>query len=177
MAIKVMANNGPTVTYNAEEIGSIWNTFAGNSDYIIKNILNEMSVSHSTSSLKPTVGTGRAVVNGRLVSVTANTQITLPANLSNNYLVVRVDLSQPVGSEGFITYTSTLKTDNLNNGGTQRDLIIAQFSTSASGVSSFTDLREIKEGSGLSGSTFVVVKDENGAALATPITFELVKKL
>lgn len=156
MGIKVMADSGGQVTYNSAEIGAMFNTFSSNSDYIIQGIGDQMSVTTSASSLVITVHPGRAVVNGRMVDIPSNTDLTVPAGLSNVYLVVKIDLSQPVGSEGYLTYclSNQLRTDNLNNGGTQHDLVLGSFSTNSGGVTSYTDRRTIKSTSAVTPPTY-----------------------
>ena len=175
MTIKVMADSGGSVTYSASEIGAAWNTFAGGSDYIISDVGDEMLVVTSTSSRTVTVKTGRAVINGRVVDVTSDTSITVPASRSDLYLVLRVDLGQPVGSEGSITYctSSQIKDQNLNTGtGGIHDLVLGQFVSTSTGISTWNDQRNITSVSG--GARFRIIKDQNGNTLATPIIFEIV---
>ena len=178
MAIKVMADSGGTITYSAAEVGAAWNSFAGGSDYVIGDIGEEMSVTTSTSSLEATVKSGRAVLNGRLIEVTSNTSVNVPASVSNYYLVLRVDLSQPLGSEGSITYltgSSQVKTENLNNGSSgKHDLILGTFTSGASGIKSFTDLRSVINPTG-GMSKIRVIHDQNGNVLSDPLVFEIVK--
>lgn len=175
MAIKVMADSGGTVTYSAAEIGAAFNTFAGGSDYVISDIGDEMAVVTSTASLTVTVKTGRAMVGGRLVEVTSNTGYTVAASQTDVYLVLRVDLSQPLGSEGLITYATAaqIKEENLNTGtGGKHDLVLGKFTSSASGITSYSDQRNITAVSG--GARFRIIKDQNGGTLANPIVFEIV---
>lgn len=146
MAIKVMADSGGTVSYEAADIGAGFNVFASNKDFIIAGIDEEISVIYSATSLQIGINKGEAIICGRPVMINAIEQFTLPANQSTELnLVLRVDLTQPIGQEGLITYVSDgqIKADNLNNVNGQHDLILAKFKTNANGVSSFTDMRVI----------------------------------
>lgn len=175
MAIKVMADCGDQVLYTAEELGAVLRTFSNNTDYIIKGIGNQMAMTSSSSSLQVTVKTGEAVMCGRFVMIKSNETITLPANTTGK-LVLRIDLTQPVTFEGKLAYvTGSAKSDNLNNTGTgQYDLVLAEFVTGASGVTTLTDKRVISDSSG-SGSEvqyveqIIVRKDTNESTLSTPI--------
>lgn len=144
--IKVMADSGGSVSYNASDIGAGLNTFANNQDYIFQGVEDEMLVTYSSTSLQITVGKGRGIICGRPITIESPETFTLPANTSNIYLIVRADLTQAIGQEGYITYaaSSQLKSDNLNtSGGQKHDLQLALISTDSSGVSSFTDKRLI----------------------------------
>lgn len=89
---------------------------------------NGLSV--TTSGLICTINTGQALIQGRLVEVTTQTQITIPAN-STGYLCITVDLSKTNTSTGTpgntdyvvvigqlsIDFVETLTQDDLFNGG------------------------------------------------------------
>lgn len=168
MAIKVMANSGGTVTYNAEELGAAFNTFAGDSNYIVQDIGNEMSVSYSASSFEVTLNTGKAVVCGRPVTVTSDETVTLPGN-STYYLTLRVDLSKPAGAEGSLEYLlqNQIKSDNLNDINGQNDLVLGLIVTDSNGVSSFTDQRVIKSKIGTTSYNDLTDKPTIGNATLT----------
>ena len=148
MAIKIMADSGGTITYTAAEIGAAWNTFACNSDYIISGCGGEMQIGYSSSSLVITVANGKGVICGRVVSLTGSESFTLePNKTSGGFLVLRADLSMPVGSEGYLAWCDTesaIKTENLNNINGKHDLKLAKITTSGAGVVSVEDLRDIR---------------------------------
>lgn len=84
----------------------------------------------TTSGLVCTIATGQAIIQGRLIEITAPEVITIPAN-SSGYLCITIDLSQintSSGTPGNIDYTvvlgqlkveflETLTQEDLFNGG------------------------------------------------------------
>ena len=99
----------------------------------------------TVSGLIVTVGTGQAVIQGRLVEIVAPESITVPANSSGNICLV-VDLTKTndvSGSAGDQSYavtvnqvylsaiTGTLTQDDINNGGYVYELPIASFTSTA----------------------------------------------
>lgn len=177
MAIKVMADSGGTITYSAAEIGSAFNTFASANDYVIEGNGQELAVTYSASSLEVTIGSGRAMLCGRLVSIDESEKLTIGAGLTDGvYIVLRVDMSRPIGSEGYYTYVTKaqIKEENINAGGVQHDLVLGLVKTSASGVTSFSDQRKVVDSAG-GGAKIKVIHDSNGADLAEPLVFEIVK--
>lgn len=163
-----MANNG--VIIPAERDGALYNFLLGNQDYIFEGIGNEFQITPSASSFLVTLGTGEGVVCGRHVTEEtvngANSMIQLTAN-SSGYVTICVDLSRPAGTEAYLRETPTLAQDNLNNAGTVHDLPLYQFTTNGSGVSAFTDIRNISGGSNvvceLDGGNLYVKYYEDGA--------------
>lgn len=139
MSFKVMADNSENISSSQD--GAMYNVFAGNQDFIIGNIGNEMVVSTNTASRIVSLGTGECIIGGRHVSAVGTNTLTLPAS-SSGYLVLRYDLSS--SNIVTLTYTTTLKTDNLNDGGTTRDLVLGSYTTNSTGVSQYTDSRVVK---------------------------------
>lgn len=139
MSFKVMADNSESISSSQD--GAMYNVFAGNQDFIIGDIGNEMTVSTNTASRVATVGTGECVIGGRHVSAVGTNTITLPAS-SRGYLVLRYDLSSSTIAS--LQTATTLEADNLNDGGTTRDLLLGTYVTTSSGVSQFIDGRVIK---------------------------------
>lgn len=103
----------------------------------------------TTNGLTATVDTGQVVVLGRLVEVTAPTQVTLPAN-SQGQLCIVVDLSKTndvTSNAGDANYTVTvnqvylaavtgsLTQDDINNGGFIYELPLGTFTSSATTAS------------------------------------------
>ena len=108
---------------------------------------NKMMI--STSGLVATIGTGQAIIQGRLIKITAPEQLTLPANSSGSICLV-VDLTQTntvSGTAGEADYgvdvnqvylavmTGALTQDDLNNGGFIYDFPLASFTTTSSTIS------------------------------------------
>ncbi len=162
-----MANNN--VIIPAERDGALYNFLLGNQDYVFEGIGNEFAITPSASSFLITLGTGEGVVCGRHVTEEtvngANSMIQLNAN-SSGYVTICVDLSRPAGTEAYLRATPTLQQDDLNNSGTVRDLPLYQYTTNGSGVSSFTDIRNLSAGSNvvceLSGGQLYVMHYEDG---------------
>lgn len=144
-----MADNNINIPANRD--GAMYNTFAGGADYIFSGIGSEFAITPSSSSFLITLGTGEGIVGGRhITEVTensANSMIQLDAN-DTGYIVLRMDLTQPAGSEAYLYATPTITKQDLNNGGTVRDLVLYAYVTDASGVQSFVDMRKIQSSAG-----------------------------
>lgn len=163
-----MADNNINIPANRD--GAMYYTFAGGNDYIFSGIGNEFAITPSSSSFLVILGTGEGIVGGRhITEVTengANSMIQLDAN-DTGYIVLRMDLTQPAGSEAYLYATPTITKQDLNNGGTVRDLVLYGYVTDASGVSSFIDMRKIQSSSGASvitatltaGQTSITISD------------------
>lgn len=148
MAFKVMADN--SVSISASQDGAIYDVFAGHQNFIITDVGDEFSISTTDSSLQATIGTGEAIISGRHITAQEDNQITLPAS-ATIYLCLRIDLTQTAGNEGqliALTTQESMRSDNLNAGGTVCDLLLYTVQTSANGVSSSTDMRAMKNATG-----------------------------
>ena len=143
-----MANNN--VIIPAERDGALYNFLMGGQDYVFDGIGDEFAITPSSTSFLITLGTGEGVVSGRHVTEETvnndNSMIQLDAN-SSGYVVIRVDLTKPVGTEAFLYATPVLSSQDLNNGGNVHDLPLYQYVTNGSGVSTFTDIRPLSSGS------------------------------
>lgn len=150
MSITVMANNGiPNI--KAEMDGALFNLFAERTDCVIGGIGSQFNVvaAGSISGLVVTVPSGQAIIGGRIFKIEGTESITLNAN-SVNVLCLRIDLTAAAGSEGKLYINSsqnTISQQDLNNGGTLRDMPIYEFVTSSSSVTTTTSLRNIKNSS------------------------------
>ncbi|WP_312695046.1 hypothetical protein [Leuconostoc pseudomesenteroides] len=97
----------------------------------------------TVNGLVATIGTGQAIIQGRLIEITQPETLTLPAN-SSGYIAIVVDLTKTndvSGSAGTPSYsvkvnqvylaavTGTLTQDDLNNGGFVNEMAIAKFTT------------------------------------------------
>lgn len=156
MALIGMADNN--IEIPAKRDGAMYNSFAGNKDYIIAGIGDEFEIESSSTSFVLTLGTGEAVICGRHVVETLEndsaTMIQLDAN-SSGYVVVRFDLTRPSGSEVYLTTVQVLLRQDLNGNGTICDLPLYEYVTGDSGVTSFIDMRNVSQSS-TSGQTLQV---------------------
>ena len=152
-----LANTGATI--NASDDGALFNSFAGNKDYIIKDIGQEFECFYQGGSLSITIGTGKAIIGGRGAYVEESGSIELPAN-STIYLVLRADLTQTLGNElyPYASLTSELEEDNLNDGTNGvRDLLLAIITTGVDGITNLEDKRVIKNRAG--GLEYIVIEE------------------
>lgn len=140
MSIKIMADNNEII--NVSQDAALYNVLAGGNDFVISGIGNEMAFNYNASSLSATLSSGECLICGRHVTITGTESITLSASASG-YIVLRYDLSQTGSNMCKLMAVTSLRSDNLNDSGTVHDLVIGQYSTNASGVSSFTDQRTI----------------------------------
>lgn len=142
MAISFMADNNETITCSQD--AALYNLLTGGKDCIIGGIGDELEFNSNASSLRCTLSSGEAVICGRHVTVTGNTTaITLTGN-SSGYIVLRYDLTQSGSNVVRLLAVDTILTEDLNNdAGARHDLVIGEFVTNASGVTSFTDRREV----------------------------------
>lgn len=168
MALYGMADNNVNIPANRD--GAMYFTFSGGNDYVFSGIGDEFEITPSGSSFLITLGTGEGIVGGRhITEVTengANSMIQVGANESG-YIVLRMDLTQPAGSEAYLYATPSIVKNDLNNGGTVRDLVLYAYVTDGSGVTSFVDMRKIQSSSGAplitgtltAGSTSITLSD------------------
>lgn len=140
--IYFMADNGEPIT--CAQDAALYNLLTGGQDCVIGGIGNEMAFNSNASSLLCTLSSGEAVICGRHVTVTGtNTQITLPANSTGN-IVLRYDLTQSGSNIVRLLAVNSLLSEDLNDdAGARHDLWIGEYVTNASGVTSFTDKRNI----------------------------------
>lgn len=97
----------------------------------------------TVNGLVATIGTGQAIIQGRLIEITQPETLTLPAN-SSGYITIVVDLTKTNDVSGDIgtpsysvkvnqvylaAVTGTLTQDDLNNGGFVNEMAIAKFTT------------------------------------------------
>lgn len=145
----VVGNTGEQI--KAKFDGAMFNTFAGQKDYIIKDIGEEFECLYEGGALSVQVGTGQAIIGGRLFVAEENNTLDLPAN-STIYLCLRIDLTQIEGQVGMLyaNTTAEIMQGNLNNdSGAKRDLLIAKITTDTNGITDLQDLRTIKNTSGV----------------------------
>lgn len=121
---------------------SLYAGVSGDSSGVLRrgNMLNI-----TVNGLTVTVGTGQAIVLGRLIEVTEPTTFTIPGSSSGN-IVIAIDLSKAntvVGQAGMPNYqvkvnqvylagvTGNLIQEDINNGGFVYQLPLATFTTTA----------------------------------------------
>lgn len=148
MALYGMADNNLEIP--AKRDGAIYNTFAGNQDYVIAGIGDEFEIVSSPTSFVLTLGTGEGIVCGRHVTEVTesgtNSMIQLEPN-DSGYVVIRMDLTRPAGTEAYFTTVQVLERENLNASGTVCDLPLYGYVTGENGVTSFIDIRKISTSS------------------------------
>ncbi len=129
----------------------------------------------TVNGLVATIGTGQAVIQGRLVEITASETLTLPAN-SSGTIAIAVDLTKTndvSGTAGTPTYqvgvnqvylvavTGTLTQDDLNNGGFLYELPIASF-TSTTTSATTTVIKSVFNDTGWITATLATGTTTNG---------------
>lgn len=122
----------------------LYDGLAGNKNRVIQY---GSKFAMTTSGLNVYVDTGAAVIEGRLIRVTAQERIAIPAN-SSGYLVLTIDLTQVnsfVGTPGSTNYVptnnqvrletvSSLVQQDLHSNGKLYTFALAQYSSTASAV-------------------------------------------
>lgn len=137
--IKPMADNNESISCSQD--AALYNLLTGGQDCVIGGIGDELAFNSNASSLQVSLSSGEGVICGRHVTVTgSNNTITLSAN-SSGYIVLRYDLSQTGNNICRLLAVDSLYSENLNDSGVRHDLVIGEYTTSASGVSNFVDRR------------------------------------
>lgn len=137
---KIMADNG--IDISAKQDGALYNVALNDQDFIIKGLGDEFAMSYV--GLNVSVESGECVIHGRHIMSEETNTITLPANESG-YLVLRIDLTKPVGQEALLFATPTLTHEEINWNGTIYDMPIATFTTGTIEVQQLEDVRVIKD--------------------------------
>lgn len=144
--LKLMTDGTTDISASAD--GALYN-FKTNGDYIFKGIGNEFKINYSNLTLLVTIQSGEGVCGGRHVTEKkiggVTSSISLPAN-SAGYLSVRIDTT--ADPDTFLRAGSTLSHQDLNNGGTVRDLPLYAYVTGSAGIISLVDIRPISAGNG-----------------------------
>lgn len=125
---------------------SLFSALAGEANGVLER---GDALSLSTNGLQVTVGTGQAIIKGRLVEIVTAEKITVPANTSGK-VVITVDLTKKNLTSGKVSdasyavdvqqvYLSTvvgsLVQEDLNNGGFIYQMPIANYTAVATTVS------------------------------------------
>lgn len=138
-----------SVSYKVENVSisavrdrAMFNSFAGDNDYVIEGIGNELQVLYDANSFVVELQNGEAVIKGGSMLAESTTSLTLSANTSG-YLVIEIDLSQTGDNICQFKAVPSIVQNDINNGGFVYDFVLGQFSTDSLGVSSYTDQRKI----------------------------------
>lgn len=140
-----------SVSYKVENIPisavrdrAMFNTFAGNTSYVIKGIGDELEVTYSSSSFVVELGTGEAVIcGGSMLSEGESNTLTLGQSESG-YIVIEIDLSQTGSNICRLARVSSLVQGDINGGNEYvYDFPLYQYTTDTNGVTNMTDVRSI----------------------------------
>lgn len=134
--IKTMADNGTLISSLQDAL--LYDSLV-QSDYIISDYEGELAM--TTTGLIITFANGQAVIQGRTINVTDET-LEVDPNTSG-YIVLRYDLTQATGYEGRFAFVPNFVKQDLNNGGSIRDLVLATYTSDANDVSIDSDVRPI----------------------------------
>lgn len=135
--IKTMADNGTLISSLQDAL--LYDSLVG-SDFILSDYGDEMAM--TTTGLIITFGDGEAVIQGRTINVTGAETLEVGANTSG-YIVLRYDLTQATGYEGRFDFVPTFVKQDLNNGGSIRDLVLATYTANANDVTIVSDIRPV----------------------------------
>ena len=159
MALKLTTDG--TTDISAAADGALYN-FKTNGDYVFRGIGSEFAATYSNTARLVTIGNGEGVCGGRHITEKkigdSNSQITLPTN-STGYLTIRMEPG--ADPDCYLWAGSELRHDDLNNGGTIRDLPLFAYVTSGTGITSFIDIRPRSSGNG-----FILRMEEDGELYA-----------
>lgn len=140
--IRTLKDNGSDYPITSNIDGAVYSLIS--TDCVIADMGDEFTMNYSTSSLVTSFASGSiALIGGNAFWLTGTAQITLPSN-STFYVCLRIDTSKTNGSTGSIECLTenAIKKGNINEGGV-RDLPIYKVTTSANGVNSCTDVRQV----------------------------------
>lgn len=142
MSIRTLKDTGSEYTIPSNVDGAVYRLIS--EDCIIGEVGDQFATTQSATSLVLTFTKGcQALIGGNAFWLTSDESINLPAN-STFYICLRIDTSKPNGQTGSIECLTeaAIKSGDINNGGI-RDLKLYYVVTSASGVTTFNDLRKI----------------------------------
>ena len=153
MSLFAMADNGQDIPVVRDAV--MYDSFSGNKDVVFKGVGNELAC--TVSNLLVTLQSGEALIQGRHVTCTGTETLQLGAN-SNGFIVLRYDLTQVSNIVTLQAVPLVIKND-LNNGGTVRDIPLYAYSSSGTSATLSQDLRPI--------SSSVSFSVENGEVYVT----------
>ena len=135
--IKTMADNGTLISSLQDAL--LYDSLV-QSDYVISDYGDELAM--TTTGLIVTFGDGEAVIQGRTINVTDGETLEVDPNTSG-YIVLRYDLTQATGYEGRFAFVPTFVKQDLNDGGSIRDLVLATYTSDANDVTIDSDIRPV----------------------------------
>ena len=143
--IQTLYDTGSDKLITSKMDGAVYDIACGG-DCVCGGVGDEFTLNYDSSSLDVTFNSGsQAIIGGGFFRVTETESVTLPAN-STIYLCARIDNSKTSGSTGsFVSLTQVqIKSENLNGGGTIRDLLLYVVETSSSGVTQVTNKKMVR---------------------------------
>ena len=146
--IQTLYDTGSDKLVTSKMDGAVYDIACGG-DCVCGGVGDEFTLNYNASSLDVTFNSGsQAIIGGGFFKVTEIESVTLPES-STIYLCARIDNSKASGSTGSIVSLtqSQMKSENLNGGGTVRDMLLYIVETSASGVTQVTNKKVIKTNS------------------------------
>ena len=138
--LKAMYDNN--INIEAAEDANVYNALAGNRDFVISGYGQELQC--SVVGFQVTLSIGMALTQGRFVhenGVDGTATTTIPQDMSNGFIVIRYDVSQPLGLEAQLRVVATPLQQDLRNGGISRDVVLYMF-RNLNGTITITDVRE-----------------------------------
>lgn len=144
-------------------------------DCVCRGIGDEFRLNYSSSSRNISFTAGsQAVIGGAFFKITSDHTVqNLKAN-ATLYICATIDLSQAPGSTGSITVREALPLNSGNLNDTTsidppiRDMLLYTITTSANGVSSVQDKRQIRgDGNAINGYSVQIISQNDYDALAT----------
>ena len=168
MPIQTLYDTGENYLVDSKYDGAVY--AASTPDGVLEGIGDQFTLNYSASSLQVSFNAGsQAVIGGGFFKVTGLETVQLTAN-TTTYLCANIDLAMPNGQRGrFVCRTASgMQTDNLNGGGSSRDLLLYVIETNNSGVVSSTDKRVVRgTATSISGLGLKVISQADYDALAT----------
>ena len=139
--IKVMADNNQDIS--ALQDAALYYYLSGYKTHdIFKGYADELEV--EISGLNATLKSGAAMVYGHHVFTDGKDTLVLPSN-EEFYIVIRIDMTSPAGSEGKFQTVSILKNEDILNDGNIYDIPLYKCVSDVSSITSKEDLRNIRE--------------------------------
>lgn len=144
MAIQTLHDTGVSNDIASKYDGAVYQV--ATNDCVVGGVGDEFTMQYNASSLTVSFNQGsEAIIGGSFFKIISTESITLEAN-STIYLCANINTTRPNSERGqFAQRTSSnMQTDNINGNGTSRDLLLYIIQTSANGITSVEDKRDIR---------------------------------
>ena len=168
MPVQTLYDTGENYLVDSKYDGAVY--AASTPDGVLEGIGDQFALNYTASSLQVSFNAGsQAVIGGGFFKVTGLETVQLVAN-TTTYLCANIDLTKANGQRGsFVSRTSSgMQSDNLNGGGSTRDLLLYGVETNNSGVTNVTDKRVVRGAvTSISGLGLRVISQADYNALAT----------